>query len=381
MTRSAVKSKKGFLLRGKKKNKPFIPVTTREYAAKDLQKNDTAPSSDSEGHVQQHNVTHLCPSMDSEDDDEHGLLPEEDAQEEREFALKRDTLSRVLRTSEDSIFLVFEPSETTDSDSEADSNSRPIKYEDNQVSSFGDKAAETSKDDLQEYLGTNGMVLQLGYDGTLESRYDGTLESLSTGSLPSQPTRMQWDLDPLLIEADALLPLHIACLYRAAPQVIALLLDAYMEGVAESALGMLPIHIACARFELPPPVVAPPSQVPFPIEDEFDLAKSLAHLVKAFPESLDFHSENNGMTPKMYIEETMDDESYANECLQVLGVTFSKENSLSEHDDTAGSSSTPRYVHLNSDPSPIPFLFLHSFTCFILQKAHPNRSTLQRWYE
>jgi hypothetical protein len=366
MNRSRVKTKKRFLLRRKKMNKPFIPFTTREFAAKmDLLKNDTAPSSDSGVHVQQHDVTHLGATIDSVGEDEHGPLLEGGAQEEQEFAMEGDALFRVLGANEDNIFLVFEPSETTDSDDDPSLRTTKFKrdeYEDNQVCSYDDKTAETSKNALQEYLGTNGLVLQLGYHGTVES--------LSIDSLPSQPTRMQWNLDPLLMEADTLLPLHIACLYRAAPQIIALLLEAYPEGVAASALGMLPIHMVCAGFDLPTPVVAPPSQVPFPIEDEFDLAKSLAHLVKAFPESLDYPSENNGMTPEMYIEETMDDGSYTNVCLQVLGVTSwenssREKTSLSEHDGTDSSSYTTRSVHLSSDPSQMTFLFLTLLVFFL----------------
>jgi hypothetical protein len=377
MNRSRVTTKRRFMLRGKKKNKPFTPLTTREYAANmDLPKNDTAPSSDSGGHVQEHDVTQIGTTMDSEDEDEQGPLLEEVAHEEQEFLMKGDTLLRVLEASEDNIFYVFEPSETTES--EVDQCLGTIeyageKYEDNQVSSYDDKTAESSKDALQEYLGTNGLALQLGYDGTLES--------LSIGNLPSQPTRMHWNLDPLLVEADALLPLHIACLYRAAPQVIALLLEAYPEGVVESAIGMLPIHIVCAGFELPAPVMAPPSQVPFPMEDEFDLAQSLAHLVKTSPETLHYPSENNGMTPQMYIEETMDDGSYTNECLQVLGITFSEngskeETSLSEHDDMASSSSKPRYVHLNSEPSKRHFFSNIAFF-LIIESPFPPKYTVK----
>ena len=64
-------------------------------------------------------------------------------------------------------------------------------------------------------------------------------------------------------------------------------------------MGMLPIHIACARFDLPAPVAVSPRQVPFPMEDEYELVEDLK-LVKAFPESLDWPSEYNGMTPQTY---------------------------------------------------------------------------------
>jgi hypothetical protein len=340
MFRSRITKKRLFRLR-KKKRKPFTSLATWENAAQQANMvvpiNDTAPSSDSgDRQKEEHTLTplaHVDRATDNGDEFE-GF-------EDPLFATKVDELLSPV-SSQSTMFHVFEPSEATDSDADPSVRARDLRITGYEAShEYDDETDEASENSLQRYLGRSGLVLQLSYDGTLESRSVGHL------GLPSQPTRMHWHLDTLLMEADALLPLHVACLYRAAPRVVAQLLEAFPKGVAESALGMLPIHMVCAGFELPAPVMAPPSQVPFPMEDEFDLAGSLVHLVKAFPGSLEYLSENNGMTPQMYIEETMDDGPYTDKCLQSLGVRPSEnvsneETSLSEHDDAAISGSSPR---------------------------------------
>ena len=349
MYRSRNAKKRRFHLR--KKRKPFTSLATREndyeQANMGVPNNDTAPSSYSgDRNKEEHTPTPLA-HVDRVID--YGS--ENEGCEDPLFATKGEELL-IPVSSEDSMFHVFEPSEVTDSDADASVRTRNLKTMEYRVShDCDDETDEASDDSLQRYLGSSGLMLQLSYDGAIESH------SISQVGLLSQPSRMHWDLDTLLMEADALLPLHIACLYRAAPRVVAQLLEAFPSGVSESALGMLPIHMACAGFELPAPVVPPLSQVPFPVEDEFDLAESLVHLVKAFPGSLDYLSENNGMTPQMYIEETMDDGPYRGKCLQVLGVKSSekvskKETTPSEHDDTVANGSASRYVHS------IPFLSL-----------------------
>jgi ankyrin repeat protein len=56
--------------------------------------------------------------------------------------------------------------------------------------------------------------------------------------------------------ADDFLPLHIACLFRASPAVIELLLKSYVEAVEyKNKWGMLPIHIVCANISLEPPII------------------------------------------------------------------------------------------------------------------------------
>ncbi len=54
--------------------------------------------------------------------------------------------------------------------------------------------------------------------------------------------------------ADDFLPIHIACLYRASPEVIELLIRCYPEGLEiKNKWGMLPIHVVCSNLSLEPP--------------------------------------------------------------------------------------------------------------------------------
>ena len=185
--------------------------------------------------------------------------------------------------------------------------------------------------------GKRNIALQLSANGSLNPM------EVDSPSISRNPSKMQWNLDPLLMEADALLPLHIACLYRASPTVITYLLDAYPKAIQETALGMLPIHMACAGFELPSPILAPPpGPVPFPMDDEYDMPETLRRLEMAFPESVYTPSQINGMTPITYIDETLDDGSYKDECLEALGVTQDElveeeeiaETRVSDYDNT-----------------------------------------------
>ena len=278
-----------------------------------VKKNDTAPSSDegedSKGHVDTTHVTDVNSTMDTE------RVRKKDAAQK---AVKgRGSFDESLEDSAfdmdgNGILHVFEVSED-ETDSGAEQSVSTVEYKE-PPRLLDDFTAESSKNSFQNFLGRRGLVLQLSSNGCLEP-FPPTRTPL-----PSPPSGMRWNLEPLLSDADEILPLHIACLYRAAPQVVQLLLEAYPKGAQTPAMGMLPIHIACARFDLPAPVAAPPRQVPFPMEDEYDLVEDLKLLVKAFPESLDWPSEYNGMTPQMYIEETVDEGNYKNQCLHELGV-------------------------------------------------------------
>lgn len=108
--------------------------------------------------------------------------------------------------------------------------------------------------------------------------------------------------------ADDFLPLHIACLFRASPDVIELLLKSYVEAVEyKNKWGMLPIHIVCANISLEPPVITA-SKV---TEDfttkqylnnlyadtasdraRWELEKVVEMLITAYPQSVTIPSDN-----------------------------------------------------------------------------------------
>mmetsp|Transcript_17128 Transcript_17128/g.20907 ORF Transcript_17128/g.20907 Transcript_17128/m.20907 type:complete len:616 (-) Transcript_17128:217-2064(-) len=119
--------------------------------------------------------------------------------------------------------------------------------------------------------------------------------------------------------ADDFLPLHIACLFKASPAVIDLLIKAYPEGVEKkNKWGMLPIHIICANLAMEPPKIAAKKAV-----DDFTARRHLNNLyadtiserndvwgiesiiellVDAFPPSLNTSSDNiEWLTPIEYL--------------------------------------------------------------------------------
>mmetsp|Transcript_4445 Transcript_4445/g.5149 ORF Transcript_4445/g.5149 Transcript_4445/m.5149 type:complete len:656 (+) Transcript_4445:143-2110(+) len=166
---------------------------------------------------------------------------------------------------------------------------------------------------------SRGMVLQLSATGNLQP-------------VPiAQPSKMQWDLKPLLNETDCLLPLHVACLYQAPPGVLSHLLEASPDSAKVVAWGMLPIHMICANFGIPPPIAAPAEFIQ--LASEFKLADCLQILIQNYPESVHIKSIQNGMTPSDYIEETMDDGKMKTHCLRALdGEEFSDDYEEEEED-------------------------------------------------
>jgi hypothetical protein len=78
------------------------------------------------------------------------------------------------------------------------------------------------------------------------------------------------------------------------------------------------------------------------MNDEYDMPETLRRLQKAFPDSLNMPSQINGMTPKTYIDEILDDGSYKDECLEALGFTRDQmereeeiaETRVSDYDNT-----------------------------------------------
>jgi len=150
---------------------------------------------------------------------------------------------------------------------------------------------------------------------------------------------MNWDLLSLLKEANHFFPLHIACLYRASPAVLQALIHAFPGGARAptSAWGMLPIHICAAGVALAPPISLATALIP--LVEEWDVLASLELLAKVYPEGLVKASVTNGMTPKDYIEETMEEGPYRRMCLDVVDVV-AVEMSFSNSNGVTGSTRT-----------------------------------------
>lgn len=128
----------------------------------------------------------------------------------------------------------------------------------------------------------------------------------------------------ILQDADNLLPINIACLYRARPEVLGLLLDAYTRGAQESTFfGMLPIHMVCAGITISnPPVLIKKQHEEMSFDDESKgiLLRTIEVLLKSYPASQYSCSKRDGLTPLEYFfaGEHEDDEAYEL-CLEKLG--------------------------------------------------------------
>ncbi len=121
--------------------------------------------------------------------------------------------------------------------------------------------------------------------------------------------------------ADDFLPIHIACLFKASPAVIDLLIKAYPAGVeCKNKWGMLPIHIVCANIALEPPEIAAKKAVDdFTAKrylenlyantisdqnDDWEIHKVVEILIDAYPQSLNISSDNvEWLTPIEYVGE------------------------------------------------------------------------------
>mmetsp|Transcript_31342 Transcript_31342/g.47834 ORF Transcript_31342/g.47834 Transcript_31342/m.47834 type:complete len:623 (-) Transcript_31342:173-2041(-) len=171
--------------------------------------------------------------------------------------------------------------------------------------------AGLSASSVGHFLESRGMILQLGATGNIQP------------VAVNQSKTMIWDLKPLLSEADCLLPIHVACLYQASPDVLSHLLEVSPNSARVAAWGMLPIHMLCANFAIPPPIAAPQEFIQPP--SEYKLVDCLRALIQYHPESVHNKSSQNGMTPQDYIEETMEDGREKDLCLRVLGGQYLEE--------------------------------------------------------
>jgi len=144
--------------------------------------------------------------------------------------------------------------------------------------------------------------------------------------------------------ADDFLPIHIACLYRSSPGVIALLIKCYPEGVEQkNKWGMLPIHIICSNYSLdPPPITASKMVDDFTTkqylnnlysgsmegEERWEMASAVEMLVTSYPQSVNIPSDNiEWYTPLEYAMRNLPRGHDREEITNVLKRT--QENSVS----------------------------------------------------
>lgn len=121
-------------------------------------------------------------------------------------------------------------------------------------------------------------------------------------------------LVPVWARANDLLPLHIACLFRASPLILQRLVKANPKALLSfnRTFGLLPIHILSAGFSVDAPIQPPPLPPHLSIAqdstaEKWDVVKAIETLVEACPESRHTVSRHDGLIPLTYVEECMGD--------------------------------------------------------------------------
>ena len=248
--------------------------------------------------------------------------------------------------------------------------------------SLHDDAVNLTDDESSMHLGSSvsteslnqkSVILQLGSSGTLlplprSGSTSAADSNSSSGGEIASLYRLQWDINSLRREVakyGSLLPLHIACFYRASPDTLQALLNACPLAALSDVLGMLPIHwISCGCFLPPllPSTAAPlssfvPGNPPTTASQSAYPLRALFVLKNAVPESIRVQSGSHLFTPRQYIQECMEDCAYKDKCLQLLedvvweADSFSCTESASGDDSSTSSSTSAISLFLDSDIS------------------------------
>lgn len=186
---------------------------------------------------------------------------------------------------------------------------------------------------------SKSVILQLSPSGGLAPLPVNTSDETEStaGSSKCSIYRVKWDLKPLwkqVAERGVLMPMHIACLFQAAPEALEVLVQAYPLAALADVLGMLPIHWIAAGWNLPP--VQPPPVLCVPRDAKPGPMAALHVVRKALPECKNIRSGNHGMLAADYIQECMEDSEYKRLCLRVLsdGIDYMMEYGEASVDNT-----------------------------------------------
>jgi hypothetical protein len=175
---------------------------------------------------------------------------------------------------------------------------------------------------LCDFLDQTGIVLQLSPSGGIlpmpvQVQSKETASSTAPGDEDYGSVKLELEYPSLLeaAEAHTILPIHIACLYKASPSILHLLLEEHSMGALSAIMGMLPIHLVATGWHLEPLASHTPNQV----FEEPNTVQLLQVLVNALPESLLAKSGNHAMTPMEYVEDIRMEGHRNEECLEYLG--------------------------------------------------------------
>jgi hypothetical protein len=136
------------------------------------------------------------------------------------------------------------------------------------------------------------------------------------------------------LESDLWLPLHIACLFRAAPDTIKMLLQCCSWAAKmKNSMGMLPIHIVCSGMSSPPHFVERDKNASADDSDKkYDAVKTVKLLLRSHPESVHVSSSNkDGKTPLQYAMEYLESGKTKSAIIKLFKVHLTKLEPLRSH--------------------------------------------------
>jgi hypothetical protein len=194
---------------------------------------------------------------------------------------------------------------------------------------FGDDEYSTG-----DFLDKRGIILQLTPSGDiLPMTMSLEPQDTSTTTYENEEETvafMEFQSEPLIraaAETQALLPIHIACLYQASSSVLEVLLQAHSMGALSAIVGMLPVHLVAVGWKAEPLVPAPSGGI-LAMAGEDDRSnswtmQSLQMLVQAVPETVGARSSSHGLLPSEYIEKNPKDFN-KEECISFLEQALKK---------------------------------------------------------
>lgn len=199
--------------------------------------------------------------------------------------------------------------------------------------------------------GSKNIILQLSPSGGLRPMLLKSFESEDTMSSSTTVFRVHWDLDPLLehvMQYGDFWALHVACIYSAKPNVLHRIARAYPPATLVEVVGMLPIHLVCSGWMVPP--LLQPIDATAAVESTADILEALQVLKQVVPDSVYVRSGNHGMTPVEYLNEFMEDCQYREACIQIL-LSSSSSDQTDPIDEVASLSSHETVIFSATDSS------------------------------
>jgi hypothetical protein len=155
-----------------------------------------------------------------------------------------------------------------------------------------------------------------------------TIDESSHETLPTMTAKDIWE------SSDGWLPIHLACLFRASPGVLKLLIQAHPASVTTwMGAGMGPLHLLTVGWDIPSPNPLNISKG----DNLWKMEEALKILVLADPDSIYLPSRCHGLTPLQYLDRAMKDGAQKASCRNMLGAEYAKTPSEQEEQSAIAS--------------------------------------------